>query len=107
MVGARLVPLTGEGELVGTDVDGRFQGVTGLVDKLLASRRVTDCVHGQLLKYLLGRDTARPANRLAVDQQAIASIAAADLKEALVQLVASPAFLFRDASKLPAQGARP
>ncbi len=43
------------GYLVGTDVDGAFQGVAGLSEKLLASAQVKRCVATQWFRYAFGR----------------------------------------------------
>jgi hypothetical protein len=43
------------GYLVGTDVDGAFDGLSGLSEKLLASAQVKRCVATQWFRYAFGR----------------------------------------------------
>ena len=49
-------PVDASGELIGTDVDGRFTGVPELTRKLAASRDVRACMATQLFRYGHGRE---------------------------------------------------
>jgi hypothetical protein len=48
-------PVDAMGQLVGTDVDGDFDGALGLADKLAGSETVRACVVHQWMRYGLGR----------------------------------------------------
>jgi hypothetical protein len=98
------VPLTGDGELVGTDVDGPFRGVAALVDKLLGSAEVRRCVAAQLWELASGRISGTPRDPSAADERVAAAGvtlgAGGGLKELAVALVTTDAFLARDVSAL-------
>ncbi len=104
--------LTGEGRLVGTDVDGPFQGPVELATKLAGSAQFLDCFVGQLYEYALGRDAAMPGHRLPVDTASIARTVAglrerpAALGEIFAAVATSDSFRFRDTRALPAGGDR-
>jgi hypothetical protein len=98
-VGGRDIPLTGQGQLHETDVDGPFVGPTELARKLAASAQVRDCFVGHVLKYMTGRDTAFADNRLGVDRAIIGALASREVgvRSLMTALVESPAFLQRRA----------
>jgi hypothetical protein len=48
-------PVDAMGQLIGTDVDGDFDGALALADKLAASETVRACVVHQWMRYGLGR----------------------------------------------------
>jgi hypothetical protein len=106
------VPLSGGGELKGTDVDGPFVGPSELAQKLVTSVQAQRCFVTQTLRYLLGRDTVAPAFRREIDGNAVEGVmaggfgATTDIKQMLVALIATEAFRFRDASGLPTTGAQ-
>ncbi len=66
-------PINSTGTLVGTDVDGPFDGAPQLVEKLGDSQVVRQCVAQQLFRSALGRpvqipaDISTPADELLVD----------------------------------------
>ncbi len=99
------VPLTGEGTLVETDVDGAFTGVPALAALLAQSNEVNDCFRAQLMRFMLGRETTDPSFRVAADTESLAAVSAGqagvDVKQLIVALVGSPSFLYRDATGLP------
>lgn len=92
---------TGEGTLVGSDVDGPFAGPLELAHKLAASRQVAECFSAQLLSFALGRDVTLPSSRLPVDQQAVDAVADAfvradgEIKALVLAIVKTDAFLLR------------
>ncbi len=98
------VPLTGEGELAGTDVDGAFAGPVQLATRLAQSADVRRCFSAHALKFALGRETASPKYRLPSDERAIAELAEAlrkgGMKELLATLVSTDTFTLRNASQL-------
>lgn len=101
MVQDKQVALTGLGRLDETDVDGDFAGPVELANKLKSSRQATDCFVGHMMKFILGRDTALPDNRLAIDSATIDAIVAdaengsLPLKATMLALVKSPTFFHR------------
>lgn len=101
-------PLTGEGELIATDIDGTFTGAAELGKKLSISKQVRSCVSAHALSYLLGRALPYPAMRTPADQRAIAAVVApdgafagGDVRKLLAALATSDAFVRRDGSALP------
>ncbi len=86
------------GELAGTDVDGAFVGVTELGQMLASSEDVAQCVSRQWFRFAYGRTESE-----ALDECNIETIDAAfvesgyDMRELLVSLTQTDAFLFRTA----------
>ncbi len=101
-------PLTGEGQLTDTDVDGPFRGPVELAAKLVASPTVAACFSAHALEFALGRETAFPDRRLGVDAAALEQMTKAlaarkgDLKEIFVAAATSDALRFRDTTGLDA-----
>ncbi len=100
--------LSGEGELTGTDVDGRFVGPAELGRKLAQSAEVRTCAAAQALSYLLGRPTGHSSERTPADQLALRDVlapgtggATGDVRALLADLAASETFVRRDGSRLP------
>ena len=83
-----------DGALVGTDVDGAFQGGAELSARLAESAQVRDCVARQWFRFALGR----PENEQ-LDERSLGAIDAAfdggDLRELIVSLTLTDAFRFR------------
>jgi hypothetical protein len=102
--GGKTIPLSGQGELIGTDVDGAFTGPVDLAAKLAGSAQVKDCVAGQLLSFMTGRAAYTAGGRLDSDAASIAAALAAtktaSLTELMVALTTTDAFLLRDQSQL-------
>jgi hypothetical protein len=105
-------PLTGQGALAGTDVDGSFTGPLELVRRILRSQQAQDCVAAQFLEYALGRPMSESAVRLPGDDASIQQVgrrlseASGDLREAFVAAVTSPSFVVRG-TRSTMEGARP
>ncbi len=100
--------LTGEGELTGTDVDGRFVGPAELGRKLAESAQVRSCVAGQALSYLLGRPAGHGGDRTPADQLALRDVLApgsigakGDVRALFADLAMAETFVRRDGSRLP------
>ncbi len=101
------IALSGEGELTGTDVDGRFVGPVALAAKLAASPTVRACVAAHALRFATGRNTVDPAQRLpgdvaAAERLAVRAGAGLDIKALLASVATSEDFLFRDTKNLEA-----
>lgn len=88
-------PIDATGEIVGTDVEGTFDGVTELRSKLARSQQVSDCVVRQWFRYGYGR-AETDADRCTLDRLGRSFTASGrSFKELLVQLAVSDAFRFR------------
>ena len=100
-VASKQVPLTGKGTLHGTDVDGEFTGPVELAKKLSTSPQVAACMVSQMMKFMLGRDTAFDETRLPIDTATLDSImtsskgASMPMQSVMLALVKSPAFFHR------------
>lgn len=88
-------PVDATGSLVGTDVDGPFDGAVALGQKLAQSKQVQSCVSTQWLRYSLGL-APNEINKTMVDpvtdsfrQKGI------DVRELVVAVVKSDAFRYR------------
>jgi hypothetical protein len=98
-------PLTGEGELIGTDVDGVVRGVPELAKRLSTSRQVATCFAKQAFSYALGRPPREATWQ--TDAAALADVVSAggptvDLQRVLLAITLSDAFVLRDTRDLPA-----
>jgi hypothetical protein len=89
-------PVNAKGMLDNSDVDGDFEGVPALGQKLAGSKVVSDCVATQWFRYAAGRaeDTTRDACSLNTLQTAFSG-AGGDLRELFVAFTQTDAFLFR------------
>lgn len=85
------------GALVGTDVDGPFQGAVELGQRLAESEQVRQCVASQVLRYALAatRKSLSPCMVDAIAQRFEAT--GDDMRELLVAVVTSDAFRYRQA----------
>jgi hypothetical protein len=63
-------PVDAQGELVGTDVAGTFDGVPELGQRLVASEDVRRCVATQWFRYAFGRGEQTDADACTIDQLA-------------------------------------
>jgi len=89
------LPVDASGSVVGTDVDGPFNGGVELSKKLSNSKTVATCVATNWFQYALGRElTDADSCRLAKLNLTL-SEAGGDVRELLVSLVKSPEFVFR------------
>lgn len=95
------VPIDASGELTGTDVDGTFTGAVGLAAKLAASKEVQSCYATQWFRFAYGRgENTGDACSLATLTTKL-SAANGDIKELLVALTQTDAFLYRPAGGMP------
>lgn len=89
------LPVDASGELVGTDVDGTFVGLTGLVDKLVQSDQVRKCVATQWFRYALerpdGADDTCPIRSVQTDF----AKSGYNLKDLIILVAKSDSFRFR------------
>jgi len=93
-------PVDSKGELTGTeDVDGTFDGVPELAKKLAESQEVRQCIATQWFRFGYGRKEAdEDACSLQKVDEAFAA-AGYDIKELIVALTQTDAFMYRKAVK--------
>ncbi|HEY2901233.1 MAG TPA: DUF1592 domain-containing protein [Polyangia bacterium] len=88
-------PVDASGQLTGTDVDGAFDGVPALGQKLAASSEVQDCMATQWFRYMLTR-TEGPADGCSISDLGTKFRAAgASLNALPAAMVQTDAFLYR------------
>jgi hypothetical protein len=87
------------GELTGTDVDGPFIGAKELADRLATSKAVSDCVSTQWFRWAYGRTENPDIDACNIDDlQTRFDDADHDMRELLVALTQTDAFMFRPAA---------
>jgi hypothetical protein len=80
------------GALLGTDIDGKFDGAVDLAHRLAGSAAVHDCVATQWLRFALGRlESTRDACTLEALRSDFRA-SRGDLRQLLVEIAVSPAF---------------
>ncbi len=91
------LPIDASGELVNTDVDGPFNGVVELAQRLGSSQQVRDCVATQWFRFGYGR-VETEADTCSMDEIRGAFAAADyDIKELIIALTQTDAFRYRPA----------
>jgi hypothetical protein len=96
------LPIDASGELTGTsDIDGAFTGVVGLASKLAQSADVRNCYATQWFRFAYGRgENSGDACSLATLDNHFAT-SGGSIKELLVALTQTDAFLYRPAGGMP------
>jgi Protein of unknown function (DUF1588)/Protein of unknown function (DUF1585) len=91
------LPIDVSGTLTGTDVDGAFNGVPQLAQKLSGSAMVRDCVVRQFFRYSLGRfESIEDEPSLTSAQTAFLQ---GDLRALIVTLATTDAFLGKEVAR--------
>lgn len=87
------LPVDASGTLVGTDVDGPYDGAIALSERLAHSATVRDCAASHWLRYTLGRriETADACLQGRAERALAAS--GGDVRELLIEIVTSPEFV--------------
>jgi hypothetical protein len=94
------LPIDASGELIGTDVDGTYDGAVELAQRLAASEQVKNCIVSQWFRFGYGRvETKDDACSIDLIRQAFAD-AEYDVKELIVALTMTDAFRYRHAVKV-------
>ena len=90
------VPVDDSGEIIGSvDADGTFEGVPGLNQLLVESEQARECVAKQMFRFTFGRtETTRDDCSLAILYETARSTGW-NIREMLVALTLTDAFLFR------------
>jgi hypothetical protein len=91
------------GQLTDTDADGPFDGVPELAARLAGSAQVRDCAATQWFRFAFGRQEGPGDSCSLRALQAAFAAAGGDVRELLVALTTTDAFLHRPA--LPEEGA--
>ena len=90
-------PIDGAGDLIGTDVAGRYKGAAELTGRLARSKDVRACISEQWFRYTLGRITEK-ADACSFQTMAhVMAEGAGDVRSALMTLVTTDAFRYRKA----------
>lgn len=89
------LPIDASGELIGTDVDGSYNGAVELAQRLADSEQVKNCIVSQWFRFGYGRaETKEDTCSIDLIRQAFAS-ADYDVKELIVALTMTDAFRYR------------
>jgi hypothetical protein len=86
------LPVDATGEIVGTDVDGPYDGGIELSAELAASRAVSDCVAHSWVRYAIGRRAVSEDACLIELAETSLVEHGGDMRELLVDIVTSPDF---------------
>ena len=82
------------GELVGTDIDGEFEGAVDLAHRLARSPAVRQCIALQWLRYALGRAVSSEDQCTLDELYASVAESGGDIRALIHQIVQSDAFRF-------------
>jgi Protein of unknown function (DUF1592)/Protein of unknown function (DUF1588)/Protein of unknown function (DUF1595)/Protein of unknown function (DUF1587)/Protein of unknown function (DUF1585) len=94
------LPVDVSGELVSTDVDGKFAGPVELAGKLAVSQQVEDCAVTQWFRFGYGREDAGDAdacNRAVLSKRFADS--GHDVRELFLALTQTDAFMYRSVAE--------
>lgn len=97
-------PIDASGVLTSSDVDGPFSGVVELAGKLAQSQDVEDCYVKQWFRFAYGRGETAQDECTLTTLNAQFSAAQGNIKELLVALTQTDAFLYRPTVVLTAGG---
>jgi hypothetical protein len=86
------LPVDATGQLVGTDVDGDYDGAVELSQRLADSEAVRDCAARNWLRYTVGRRTDGADACLLERAQTSLAETGGDVRELLIAIVTSPDF---------------
>ncbi len=89
-------PVDARGELVETDTDGPFEGAIELSDRLAESEMVRRCVTQQWFRFTFGRTETADDQCMLDDVYAAFEASGWDIREALIALTRTDAFLYRN-----------
>jgi hypothetical protein len=92
-------PVDARGELIETDTDGPFEGALELSDRLAESEMVRRCVTQQWFRFTFGRTETADDQCMLDDVYAAFEASGWDVREALIALTRTDAFLYRNAAE--------
>jgi hypothetical protein len=100
-------PVDAQGELSGTDIDGNFSGAPELAQRLSRSPMVSDCMATQWFRFGYGREEAKEdACTLGTLRTAFTS-SGGNIRDLLIALTQTDAFMFRSPASAQTTGAKP
>ncbi len=88
-------PIDSNGELTGTDVDGKFAGGVELANRLATSSLVRKCAAIQAARYTFGREEIETDTQLATTLDTQLGDSGMDVRELLVAITKSQSFTAR------------
>jgi hypothetical protein len=94
------VPVDASGEITSSDVDGKFVGVVELAGRLAESRETQDCYARQWFRWGYGRGETKDDACTTDPLLEAFDTSGGDVKELLVALTQTDAFLYRTAAEL-------
>ena len=86
------LPVDASGTIVGTDVDGPYDGALELSERLAQSETVRDCAASHWLRYTLGRRVETADGCLQQRAERALTASGGDVRELLIEIVTSPEF---------------
>ena len=89
------IPVDASGVLTATDVDGEFNGVVELADRLASSEQVKSCVVSQWFRFGYGRFETDEDDCSVAEIESAFAAADYDIKELIVALTLTDAFRYR------------
>ncbi len=93
-------PVDARGELIQTDTDGPFEGALELGHRLAESEMVRRCVAQQWFRFTFGRNETEADQCMLDDVYAAFEGSGWDIREALIALTRTDAFLYRRAEEV-------
>jgi hypothetical protein len=90
-------PIDASGFIIKSDVDGTFDGAVELAHKLTGSDKVRNCYATQWFRFAYGRGETKDDSCTMDDLTAQFETTSGDIKELLVALTQTDAFLYRKA----------
>jgi len=89
------LPVDESGELVGTDVDGEFDGVVDLVGRLADSEMVRECVTHQWFRFAFGRNEVEQDECTLELLDEVFEASGYDVRALMLELIQTDAFRLR------------
>jgi hypothetical protein len=88
-------PVDASGELIGTDIDGKFTGAVELAKRLASSKAVNSCMTTHMFRFSFGRENT-DADRCTVETLGrVFGESQGSLRDTLMALVQTDAFFFK------------
>jgi hypothetical protein len=92
-------PVDATGEVLGTDVDGEYDGAIELSERLASSAQVRDCMVRNYFRYAFAREPGRADSCSLEDFSATLADSDGDIRELLVSIASSHDFMHRPSSE--------
>jgi hypothetical protein len=92
-------PVDASGEVLGTDVDGEYEGAVELSERLASSTQVRDCMVRNYFRYAFAREPGRADSCALDDFSSALADNDGDIRELLVSIASSHDFMHRPSSE--------